>query len=62
MRMEVPRTLQSDLSVAEQAGAYADMLVVDGNPFEDISLIVDPDRTMKIIMKDGRIHKNTRAA
>lgn len=45
-----------------EAGAYADILVVDGDPLEDISLIADPDRTMKLIMKDGRIHKNTLAA
>jgi imidazolonepropionase-like amidohydrolase len=45
-----------------EAGAYADILVLDGNPLEDISLIADPDRTMKLIMKDGRIHKNTLSA
>ena len=44
-----------------EAGAYADILVFDGNPLDDISLIGDPDRTMKLIMKDGRIHKNTLA-
>lgn len=43
-------------------GAYADILVLDGNPLEDISLIADPDRTLKLIMKDGRIHKNTLSA
>lgn len=42
-----------------EAGAYADILVLDGNPLEDISLIADPERSMKLIMKDGRIHKNT---
>jgi len=41
-----------------EAGAYADLLVIDGDPLNDISLIGDPDRTMKLIMKDGRIHKN----
>jgi imidazolonepropionase-like amidohydrolase len=45
-----------------EAGAYADILVIDGNPIEDISLISDPGRTMKLIMKDGRIHKNTLSA
>lgn len=45
-----------------EAGAYADILVIDGNPLQDISLIADPDRTMKLVMKDGRIHKNTLAA
>ncbi|MCP8895865.1 amidohydrolase family protein [Shinella daejeonensis] len=41
-----------------EAGAYADILVVDGNPLEDISVIADPERRMKLIMKDGRVHKN----
>ena len=45
-----------------EVGAYADILVVDGNPLEDIAVIADPDRTMKLIMKDGRIHKNTLSA
>jgi len=42
-----------------EPGAFADMLVIGGNPLEDIALIADPARNMKIIMKDGRIHKNT---
>ena len=41
-----------------EAGAAADMLLVDGNPLEDINLIADPDKNFKLIMKDGRIHKN----
>lgn len=40
-------------------GAYADMLLVDGNPLEDISLIADPARFV-VIMKNGKIHKDTR--
>lgn len=57
------------LGVIEE-GAYADILLVDGNPLEDISAIGGsekwfdaPDRdgieTMRIIMKDGKIYKNT---
>lgn len=42
-----------------EAGAYADLIIIDGNPLDDLSLIGEPDRTMKLIMKDGRIHKNT---
>lgn len=38
--------------------AHADLLVLDGNPIDDINLIGEPDR-MKIIMKAGVIHKNT---
>jgi imidazolonepropionase-like amidohydrolase len=40
-------------------GAYADMLLVDGNPLEDILLMTDPDKNFRIIMKDGKIYKNT---
>lgn len=45
-----------------EAGAFADLIVLDGNPLEDIDLVADPDRTMKVIMKDGRIHKDTLGA
>ena len=45
-----------------EAGAYADILVVDGDPLKDISLIAEPERTMKLIMKDGRVHRNALGA
>jgi imidazolonepropionase-like amidohydrolase len=46
------------LGVIEE-GALADLLLVDGNPLQDIRVIADPDRNFVLIMKDGRIHKNT---
>jgi len=46
------------LGVVEQ-GALADLLVVDGDPTADISLVTDPAKNFVVIMKDGRIHKNT---
>jgi imidazolonepropionase-like amidohydrolase len=39
-------------------GALADLLVVDGNPLEDIRVLTTPQRSVKLIMKDGHIHKN----
>ena len=42
-----------------QEGAYADLLLVDGNPLDDIELLLDPDKNFKIIMKDGVIYKNS---
>jgi len=39
-------------------GAYADLIVVDGNPLEDLNLITDPDANFDLIMKDGEIYKN----
>lgn len=44
------------LGVIEE-GAYADMILVDGNPLEDIDLISDPKENFAMIMKDGVIYK-----
>lgn len=40
-------------------GAYADMILVDGNPLENLDLVSDPENNFKLIMKDGTIYKNT---
>jgi imidazolonepropionase-like amidohydrolase len=45
-----------DLGVVK-AGAYADLLLVDGNPIEDLTAVTNSDN-LKIIMKDGKIYKN----
>jgi imidazolonepropionase-like amidohydrolase len=42
-----------------EAGAYADLLLVDGDPTANLDLIGDPGKNFKIIMKDGVVHKNT---
>ena len=42
-----------------EAGALADLLMVEGNPLENIQLVADPDRNFLIVMKDGTIYKNT---
>jgi imidazolonepropionase-like amidohydrolase len=39
-------------------GAYADLLVVDGNPLEDLALLTDPARNLRLVMAAGRIHRN----
>jgi imidazolonepropionase-like amidohydrolase len=41
-----------------KVGAYADMLLVDGNPLEDIDLVATPETSFVVIMKDGVIYKN----
>lgn len=43
-------------------GTLADVIAVAGDPLADIGLIADPDRNFRLIIKDGRIHKNTLAA
>jgi imidazolonepropionase-like amidohydrolase len=58
------------LGVIEE-GAYADILIVDGDPLEDVRAIGGNDKwfdaeprsqdipSIRVIMKDGRIYKNT---
>lgn len=67
-----PRNPYQDgkLGVIEE-GAYADILLVDGNPLEDVSAIGGSEQwfdapprkqevsTIRLIMKDGKIYKNT---
>jgi imidazolonepropionase-like amidohydrolase len=48
------------LGVVEE-GALADLLLVDGNPLENIRLVEDPAKNFLVIMKDGKVHKNTLA-
>jgi len=38
-------------------GYFADVILVDGNPLEDIQVMVDRDN-IKVVMKDGTIYKN----
>ena len=45
-----------------EAGAFADLLVVDGNPLEDLGLLQDQGAHFAAIMKDGRFVKNELAA
>lgn len=47
----------ASLGVIEEE-AYADILLWDGNPTQNINLILDESK-LKIIMKDGVIYKNT---
>jgi imidazolonepropionase-like amidohydrolase len=40
-------------------GAHADLLVVDGNPLDDLTVLTRPDTTLRLIMRAGCVHKNT---
>ncbi|TCM13031.1 imidazolonepropionase-like amidohydrolase [Novosphingobium sp. PhB165] len=44
-----------------EAGALADLLLVDGDPLQNLNLVADPNRNFLVIMKDGKIYKNTLA-
>ena len=40
------------------AGAHADLIVVDGNPLDDITLLMDDGAHMPMIMRAGRFVKH----
>jgi imidazolonepropionase-like amidohydrolase len=42
-----------------QEGALADLLLIDGDPVANIALITDPEKNLLVIMKDGKIYKNS---
>lgn len=49
------------IGVVEE-GALADLLLVDGDPLANIRLIEEPERNFVVIMKDGKIYKNSLGA
>jgi len=38
---------------------YADLLVVDGNPLNDVSILGDDGKNIPLIIKDGKMYRNT---
>ena len=58
MSGERNRYKEAPLGVIKE-GAYADLVLVDGNPLKDVTILSKPDKNLKLIMKDGEIYKNT---
>ncbi|MCV2350758.1 metal-dependent hydrolase family protein [Paucibacter sp. Y2R2-4] len=42
-----------------QEGALADLILVDGDPIANINLVADAAKNFVVIMKDGKVYKNT---
>jgi len=58
LAMSGPRNpYDGKLGVVEE-GALADLLLVNGDPLENIQLIEDPAANFLVIMKDGIMYKN----
>jgi imidazolonepropionase-like amidohydrolase len=53
-----PRTPYPGKLGVVEAGALADLLLVDGDPTRDIGLVADPAKNFLVIMKDGKVWKN----
>ena len=41
-----------------EPGAFADLIVVDGNPLKKLELFLDQGAHLPVIMKAGKFHKN----
>jgi imidazolonepropionase-like amidohydrolase len=41
-----------------EVGALADLLLVEGDPLADLTLIADPARSFPVIMKNGVMYKH----
>jgi len=46
------------LGVIEE-GAYADLLIVDGDPLSDVRVLEEHEQNLRLIMKNGKIYKDT---
>jgi imidazolonepropionase-like amidohydrolase len=57
-RINAELLMQSGNLGTISAGAYADLLVVEGDPLSDVKVMTDPQKNLKLIMKDGVIYKN----
>ena len=42
-----------------EEGAMADVLIYSENPLEDVSIVEDYENNLKLIIKDGKVYKNT---
>ncbi len=49
---------QAKLGVVEEK-AFADLLLVDGDPTKDLKLLTKPEKNLLVIMKDGKVFKNS---
>ena len=42
-----------------EKGAMADILIYSKNPLEDVSIVEDDENNLKLVIKDGKVYKNT---
>ena len=41
-----------------EVGAYADMILVEGDPLADVAVLADYENTIKVVIKDGEVFQN----
>ena len=41
-----------------EKGAYADLIIADGDPEQNLDFVADPEKNFHLIMKNGVVYKN----
>ncbi|WP_376096350.1 amidohydrolase family protein [Roseomonas sp. CCTCC AB2023176] len=59
LRMSGPRDPHGGPLGVIAPSALADILVADGDPTRRLDFFMNPSETLRVIIKDGRLHKNT---
>jgi imidazolonepropionase-like amidohydrolase len=52
-----PRNPYPGMLGVVQPGALADLLLLDGDSLQDLSLLGDPEKNLLVVMKDGQLYK-----
>ncbi|KAJ3474639.1 hypothetical protein NLG97_g9753 [Lecanicillium saksenae] len=47
---------QEDVLGQVRAGFAADVLVLNKNPLEDVSVLDEPEKSVLVVMKNGRVY------
>lgn len=58
LAMSGPRSPYAGRVGVVEEGALADLLLVDGDPLANLSLVATPETSFVVIMKDGKVYKN----
>jgi imidazolonepropionase-like amidohydrolase len=58
LAMSGPRSPYAGRLGVVEEGALADLLLVDGDPLANLSLVATPETSFVVIMKDGKVYKN----
>ena len=58
--IEAARLMRQQGAIGELVpGAWADLLIVDGDPTQELSMLADPARGPQLVMKAGRVYRDT---
>jgi imidazolonepropionase-like amidohydrolase len=58
--IEAARLMRLEGTIGELIpGAWADLLVVDGDPTRELSMLTEPQHGLRLIMKAGRVYRNS---